>query len=50
MGAGRGVLGGDARLDLLSMILEAINTSFCPAHEKFHTVVFKGVRNISDTI
>ena len=29
---------------------EAKSTLFCPSHEKFHTVVFKGVRNISDTL
>ena len=29
---------------------EAKKSSFCPSHEKFHTFVFKGVRNISDTL
>ena len=27
---------------------EAINTPFCPLQEKFHTVVFRGLRNISE--
>jgi hypothetical protein len=27
---------------------EARNTPFCPSQEKFHTVVLRGVRNISD--
>ena len=29
---------------------EARNTLFCPSQEKFHTVVLKGVSNISDTL
>ena len=29
---------------------EAKNNQFCPFHEKFHTVVLKGVRNISGTL
>ena len=27
---------------------EARNTPFCPSQEKFHTVVLRGVRNISE--
>ena len=27
---------------------EAINTSFCPSQEKFHTFVLRGLRNISE--
>ena len=29
---------------------EGRNTSVCPSQENFHTVVLKGVRNISDTL
>jgi hypothetical protein len=27
---------------------EAINTPFCPVHEKFHTFVLRGLKNISE--
>ena len=30
------------------MVQEAKSAQFCPSQERFHTVVFKDVRNISD--
>ena len=30
------------------LAMQARNTAFCPSPEKFHTVVLRGVRNISE--
>ena len=32
----------------LGLLEEAQNTPFCPSQKKFHTVVLRGVRNISE--
>ena len=35
----------DGELDV-DKLKEARNTPFCPSHEKFHSVVLRGVRNM----
>ena len=37
-------------VDVHPVVQEARNTLFCPFHDKFHAVIFKGVKNISDTL
>ena len=47
---GSGTGGGGAALNAKAFFQEEENTSFCPAHGQFHTVVLKGLRNISGTL